>query len=184
MKPSEFVCSRSVVQKRQYTLTSGRVHSNNEEIVMKMFTSNQPQILKEGYYLSQLDHPNVVRMIGMSVEKPICLLLEKSAKNSLIDQLLLKKTSDAPQLLDIVNGLVNGLSYLHANGIIHRNIAARNCIVSSDFTVAKLSNLQRCARVTKIKPTLTDYTNFAIGWASPEVSQARSLVVVLICLYS
>ncbi len=159
-------------KKRQYTLSSSIVALNNEEITAKILTTNQCQVIWEGYILSQLEHSNVVKMVGLCIEKPVCLLLEKCARNCVSDYLLMHsgKTLDYSLLLKISTDIASGMSYLHSKSIIHRSLAARNCVLSSDFTTAKICNLQRCSLVSNITANVSDYTNFAIGWASPEVS--------------
>ena len=125
----------------------------------------------EGYILNQLDHFNVVKMMGLCIEKPVCLLLEKCARNCLSDYLISHgKTLDASFFFKVLVDITSGISYLHSKSYIHRSLAARNCILSNDFTTAKVANLQKCSKVSSDTATVSDYTNFAIGWASPEVS--------------
>lgn len=171
-EPNQFIAGSLIVPKRQYTLSNAVIAASNEEITAKVLTGNQHTIIWEGYILSKLDHPNVVKMLGICIEQPVCLLLEKCARNSLSKYLTSWGNSplDVSFLLKMVVDLCIGLAYLHSKYMIHRSLAARNCILSSDFSTAKVANLQRCSIVSKDEPIVTDYTNFAIGWASPEVS--------------
>ena len=167
---NEFVVGSVINQKRQYSLSSAIVASTNEEITTKSLTSNHHQILWEGYILSQLDHAHVVKFMGVYVEKPICLLLERCARNSLSEYLISRgKSTDMSILHKMVVDLAAGMAHLHYKGILHRNLAARNCVLSDDFTTAKVANLQKCTMISKSDPVVSNYANFAIGWASPEV---------------
>ena len=169
---NQFVTDSLINKKKQYSLSSAVVTSNNEEITTKCLTSNQHQILWEGYILSQLDHANVVKFVGVCVQKPISLLLERCARNTLSEYLIShRKTIDMSGMHKMVVDLAAGMAHLHYKGILHRNLATRNCVLSDDFTTAKIANLQKSTIISKSDPVVSNYANFAVGWASPEVCE-------------
>ena len=172
LQADDFVVGGILRTKRQYTLSSSVLVSSREEVTVKILTEKQQEVLWEAYILSQLNHENIVRMAGACIQPPICLLLEECARNCLTDFLTSNRQSlDNSFLLEIIIHIAAGMSYLHSQNLIHRTLAARNCVLSNHYTTAKVANLQRCCAISKDSDVFTDFTNFAIGWASPEVSE-------------
>ncbi|PIO57526.1 hypothetical protein TELCIR_21060, partial [Teladorsagia circumcincta] len=65
--------------------------------------------------------------------EPVMLVMELVDGGSL-DSILRKKADDIPlnDLLRYAFGAAKGLEYLHDNDCIHRDVAARNCLVNGD----------------------------------------------------
>lgn len=97
---------------------------------------------REASLLRDLKHPNVVHFYGISYsQEPIMLCMELADGGSLDRFLRKRQLSDAMKVQLCVDA-ARGLSYLHSHGCIHRDISARNCLVSggklkiSDFGLA------------------------------------------------
>ncbi|PIO73003.1 hypothetical protein TELCIR_05040 [Teladorsagia circumcincta] len=99
---------------------------------------------KEALVLSRLEHPNVVRLYGMTRDGP-CLLLvfEHMNLGDLRSYLRARAPTSSsysqfpPALIEnelrlIVRQIVSGLCYLTSQQIVHRDLAARNCLVSGE----------------------------------------------------
>ncbi|KZS95412.1 kinase-like protein [Sistotremastrum niveocremeum HHB9708] len=93
---------------------------------------------------------------------------------TVIDYLRSPSTSNVPQIrIDLLTGVMNGLSYLHSNGIVHGDIKGSNILVSddgkallADFGLARLvDNDDELASTTAgLRGT--------IRWMAPEVACA------------
>ena len=81
----------------------------------------------------QLTHANLVQLYGVCTkEEPIYIITELMKHGSLLiylrghDACLLK----LPQLLNIGAQVASGMAYLEEKGYVHRDVAARNVLVS------------------------------------------------------
>uniref|UniRef100_A0A0N4ZSM8 Protein kinase domain-containing protein n=1 Tax=Parastrongyloides trichosuri TaxID=131310 RepID=A0A0N4ZSM8_PARTI len=101
---------------------------------------------REAGLLSQLDHNNVVKFYGIAYsEKNEALIvmeymnlgdlrnyLKKRAPPLTMDYSQFPPTLQTSELIEISKQICEGVSYLTTRQIVHRDIAARNCLVSGD----------------------------------------------------
>lgn len=85
-------------------------------------------------------HPNIVRMLATLVEEqPFMLVLEflpyGDLKGVLVYSALRSITWYESEFLFVLAQLADALAYLAANRFVHRDIAARNCLVGKDLNV-------------------------------------------------
>ncbi|XP_057373378.1 tyrosine-protein kinase transmembrane receptor Ror2-like [Daphnia carinata] len=109
---------------------------------------------KEACLLAELDHPNIIGLLGVcAVGKPMCLLLEfmelgdlrqylrsccpsnyiaipESSASSNVDFKDVKL--NAADLTSMGRQIADGMLYLSQRGFVHRDLATRNCLVSSN----------------------------------------------------
>merc|ERR1719419_890495 len=97
-----------------------------------------------------LRHENIIRYYGY-IEEPVCILMEFCPYGSLKDYF---KSNDASwtekkgwetQLLNWALSAGKGVTYLHSEGMVHRDIAARNLLLTkhleirvSDFGMSRI----------------------------------------------
>ncbi|XP_068088865.1 ALK tyrosine kinase receptor isoform X3 [Hyperolius riggenbachi] len=94
--------------------------------------------LMEALIISKFNHQNIVRCIGVSLQAlPRFILLELMAGGDLKSFLrqtrprLNQPSSLAmPDLLNVARDIAKGCQYLEENHFIHRDIAARNCLLT------------------------------------------------------
>ena len=127
---------------------------------------------REARLLRDYKHPNIVQFFGVSFDQePIELCMELADGGSL-DKFLKKsspKTNVATKLQFCVDA-ARGLSYLHAKNCVHRDVSARNCLVSngrikiSDFGLAY--QLTHAAAANRNQPTNVE--KMPVRWLAPE----------------
>ena len=117
-----------------------------DDIAVKVFKDScaYKLIFKEASILNQLHHPNIPQLLGLSDKDPIAMMLEyisfdlrplgiNRSVSSLDGLLTYFDNADFVGLehtpLSIMAGLVNGLAYLHENGIAHRDLKPQNVLV-------------------------------------------------------
>ncbi|KAI2654214.1 Proto-oncogene tyrosine-protein kinase ROS [Labeo rohita] len=96
------------------------------------------EFLKEAYLMSQFNHPNILRLIGVCLRnEPHYLILELMEGGDLRSYLRgarptanRKELLSLNSLLDISLDAATGCAYLEKMHFVHRDIAARNCLVS------------------------------------------------------
>ncbi|XP_058523345.1 ALK tyrosine kinase receptor [Ochotona princeps] len=106
--------------------------------------------LMEALIISKFNHQNIVRCIGVSLQAlPRFILLELMAGGDL--KSFLRETRPRPNqpsslamldLLHVARDIACGCQYLEENHFIHRDIAARNCLLTCPGTgrVAKIGD--------------------------------------------
>ncbi|PIC43573.1 hypothetical protein B9Z55_004256 [Caenorhabditis nigoni] len=92
----------------------------------------------EARAMRRLIHPNIIRLEGVVVEKlPILLAIEFMDGSSLLKTLQKGKVPNTMRF-PIAVGILYGLLYMHTKNYIHRDIAARNVMISHDCRIVKI----------------------------------------------
>lgn len=120
--------------------------SPKKEVAVKTCRMTLPdeqkrKFLQEGRILKQYDHPNIVKLIGICVQKqPIMIVMELVPGGSLLN--FLRKNAQtlvSKQLLRMCRDAAAGMQYLESKNCIHRDLAARNCLIGDD-NIVKISD--------------------------------------------
>lgn len=141
----------------------------------------QQLILNEIHLMIQLNHCNVIKLIGVSCStRPYFIVTENSYDGSLKD--CLRKgalgNSNLQVLLDVCIQTAAAVAYLHSfHYILHRDLAARNFVVTSDIThrldnvfCVKLAEFSRAQRVSRDDVYRAEQDEpVCVKWAAPEV---------------
>ena len=118
------------------------------------------QFLRECVLLSGLDHPNVVRFVGVhygNTPHDVSLVMERMSTD------LGKYVENTPNVplstkLSILYDVSNGLLYLHDKNILHRDLTANNVLLTenlrakiADLGVSKLISVQQHMALAQTK---------------------------------
>ncbi|KAL3985794.1 Protein tyrosine kinase family protein [Acanthocheilonema viteae] len=129
------------------------------------------QICREARIMRRLEHPNVVRLYGIAINKEPIMLLMELLKDGSLDVFLATKgsTLSMREKLYFCLDIASGLEFLHGNGIIHRDISSRNCLVEDMCVKISNFNLSREIRKQDEKYKITRLKqNLPIRWLAPE----------------
>ncbi|CAD6185278.1 unnamed protein product [Caenorhabditis auriculariae] len=86
--------------------------------------------------LGSLKHPNVVEVVGVStIQKPILCIMEYMDNGDLKSYINKSSNIDTSTCISICTQLAAGLAYLESCNFVHRDIAARNCLVDREGNV-------------------------------------------------
>ncbi|VDK54323.1 unnamed protein product [Anisakis simplex] len=107
------------------------------------------KFLKEAILMNNFDHPNIVKLMGVSLEsEPYYLIIELMEGGDLLGFLRSSRPSDCLpsqlslcELIDMMVDVGRGGSYLEANRHVHRDLAARNCLISSRNSHARVTKI-------------------------------------------
>eukprot|EP00117_Sycon_ciliatum_P035830 scpid8533/ scgid27084/ Proto-oncogene tyrosine-protein kinase ROS; Proto-oncogene c-Ros; Proto-oncogene c-Ros-1; Receptor tyrosine kinase c-ros oncogene 1; c-Ros receptor tyrosine kinase len=98
---------------------------------------DEHDFLREASHLKSFRHPNVIRLLGVCLdEDPKMILLELMDGGDLLSYLQSNKPGaarpawDDAEYIDIALDITAGLRYLETEKYVHRDVAARNCLVS------------------------------------------------------
>ncbi len=110
----------------------------------------EAQIILESFFnecskLSRIRHPNIVQLLGITVDKQTCLpaIVMELVHESLTQ--LLKRTSVLPLYIEanISHDIAKALAYLHGSftpPMVHRDLSSNNILISRDYK-AKVTDL-------------------------------------------
>lgn len=129
---------------------------------------HKKKFLQEGRILKQYDHPNIVKLIGICVQKqPIMIVMELVPGGSLLTFLRTKSSNLADaQLMNMCLDAAAGMRYLESKNCIHRDLAARNCLVGYSNTV-KISDFGM-SREEEEYIVSDGMKQIPIKWTAPE----------------
>lgn len=116
----------------------------SREIAVKRLFPHSGQGVNEFFnevnLMSRVQHRNLVKLLGCSVDGPQRLLVYEYIHNKSLDQFLfdksLNKVLDWPRRFEIILGTASGLTYLHEESdvrIVHRDIKASNILLDEHF---------------------------------------------------
>ncbi|MEQ2270939.1 putative serine/threonine protein phosphatase, partial [Xenotaenia resolanae] len=130
--------------------------------------SVREKFLQEALTMRQFDHPHIVKLIGVITENPVWIIMELCTLGELRSFLQVKKYSlDLVTLILFAYQLSTALAYLESKRFVHRDIAARNVLVSSvdcvmlgDFGLSRYMEDSSYYKASKGK--------LPIKWMAPE----------------
>uniref|UniRef100_A0A3Q1BBL0 Guanylate cyclase n=1 Tax=Amphiprion ocellaris TaxID=80972 RepID=A0A3Q1BBL0_AMPOC len=136
--PSSIFCTELITFSCSSLCSDGRTVAV-KHIQKKNFVLSKT-IRKEVKEVRQLDHPNLCKFIGGSIEVPyVSIITEHCPKGSLSDVLL---NDDIPInwgfRLSFATDIARGMHYLHQHKMFHGRLHSRNCVVD-DRWVCKIS---------------------------------------------
>ena len=121
------------------------------QVAVKMLKSNanastKSQFEKEYRFMSRLDHPNVVYLLGICVtDTPFIMMeyMENGDLNQFLQGYSAIVSGDSPEygeitkaaLIHISTQIVDAMRYLASKNFVHRDLATRNCLVGENFHV-------------------------------------------------
>jgi len=135
------------------TVYRGVVRDSGEEVAIKvidldLFNTNWDEIRREIMIMSQLQHPNVVRLKTAFVDGQdlwiVLTMAEAGSAASIMKELgAVNGLKDEVAIATILREVLQALAYFHKHGSIHRDVKAGNILLSgtgevqlADFGVA------------------------------------------------
>ncbi|XP_049336141.1 focal adhesion kinase 1 isoform X2 [Astyanax mexicanus] len=130
--------------------------------------SVREKFLQEALTMRQFDHPHIVKLIGVITENPVWIIMELCTLGELRSFLQVRKYGlDLASLILFSYQLSTALAYLESKRFVHRDIAARNVLVSSidcvklgDFGLSRYMEDSSYYKASKGK--------LPIKWMAPE----------------
>ncbi|MFT5680713.1 MAG: tetratricopeptide (TPR) repeat protein, partial [Myxococcota bacterium] len=100
--------------------------------------SHRDRFLREGFLLSRLEHPGIVRCVTVCREPRPFLVLELLRGETLSERLRESGQLSVSLASSMADCLLQALGYLHERGIIHRDVKSSNIFLTDDARVMLL----------------------------------------------
>lgn len=139
----------------------------------QMTRETRVAFMKEARLMRKYSHPHIVRIIGLAIHAhPLMILMEICPHGSLLSYLRKNKGKiSLTERLRFCIESADGLAYLEKKQCLHRDIAARNCLLSLTDQI-KISDfgLSDDKRTEMHDDTLG---KVPVKWLAPEVMQDK-----------
>uniref|UniRef100_A0A8R1HRG1 Tyrosine-protein kinase n=1 Tax=Caenorhabditis japonica TaxID=281687 RepID=A0A8R1HRG1_CAEJA len=126
----------------------------------KLDKLNKEQIkefMSEARHLRTFQHPNIVKLYGVAVlQEPLYMVMELASHGALDSYLQKNPTLPLETRNEMILQAAWGIEYLHSKQVIHRDIAARNCLYGdqkvkiSDFGLSRTGLVYQMEQARKI----------------------------------
>ncbi|KAM7060425.1 protein-tyrosine kinase 2-beta isoform 3-T3 [Acridotheres tristis] len=129
---------------------------------------NREKFLREAVLMKKLDHPHIVKLIGIAEDEPTWIIMELYPYGELGQYLEQNRLGLAvPTLVLYALQVSKALAYLEAINCVHRDIAVRNILVASPECV-KLGDFGLSRYIEDEEYYKASVTRLPIKWMSPE----------------
>jgi predicted Ser/Thr protein kinase len=142
------------------------------KVAIKVANAHIPKdefIREANFQLAIPPHPNIVQLLGVSVDGPQPLVVLEYCNEGSLDKVLFetKALSTPAEQIALADAIARGIDHLHQNNIVHRDLAVRNILLHrgepkiSDFGMSR--KLKEASQVGKTATTIGP-----LRWMSPE----------------
>ncbi len=142
------------------------------KVAIKVANTKLPQdefIREANFQLAIPPHPNIVQLLGISIDGPQPLVILEYCNEGSLDTILFKteKLRSPAEQIALAEAIARGIDHLHQNNIVHRDLAVRNILLHhgepkiSDFGMSR--KLKEVSQVGKTATTIGP-----LRWMAPE----------------
>jgi serine/threonine protein kinase len=125
---------RGIYRQRAVAIKMMRLPERDEERRRAL----EEQFNSEVAFLSRLRHPNVVQFVAACKRPPVYCIITEYMSQGTLRMYLHKKDpySLSPEtVLRLALDVARGMEYLHAQGVIHRDLKSHNLLLNDDMRV-------------------------------------------------
>jgi serine/threonine protein kinase len=138
---------------------------------LKLETLSAYQFLEEATMLKKLQHSHIIQLHGVcSEESAPYIVTELMINGNLLEYLRNEsKSLKFIQLISMSLQVASGMIYLEEQGVIHRNVSAKNILVGENL-VCKIANFRLAKGGGNDPYESLDRNKLSIKWTAPEAA--------------
>jgi len=151
------------------------------EVAVKMMAldfqddeDNLRRFQREALSTTELIHPNIVNIYDVGEKTPPYIVMEYVDGTDLKQHIQTNHPIPHKKVINIMQQVLNGISYAHANGVIHRDIKPHNMLMDAEGNI-KITDFGIAVALSQNSITQTNSLLGSVQYISPE--QARGNVV-------
>lgn len=143
---------------------------------LKMESGQSPkELLDEAYIMNMVDHPNLVRLLGVCMTPQKSMLITQLMPLGCLAEYVSNPMNeiDAKRMLEWCKQIARGMAYLESERLVHRDLALRNVLLQtphkvkiSDFGLAKFLDADQSVYYAGGR-------RMPIKWLAPECIRER-----------
>ncbi|PUZ59837.1 hypothetical protein GQ55_4G075300 [Panicum hallii var. hallii] len=133
----------------------------------------EDQFNSEVAFLSRLYHPNIVQFIAACKKPPVYCIITEYMPQGTLRMYLNKKDpySLSPEtILKLALDISRGMEYLHAQGVIHRDLKSQNLLLNDEMRV-KVADFGTSCLESKCQATKGNKGTYR--WMAPEMTKEK-----------
>lgn len=143
-----------------------------KSLIPNSTASDRQELLEEAAVMAQFHSPFVVQLIGViTIGKPLLVVVEYMEMGDLKGYLEKNAIDDETKVM-FAGDVAEGLFHIHSKGFLHRDIAARNVLVSSERR-CKISDFGLAREQEEDTYYRSKGGNLPVRWSAPEALEER-----------
>lgn len=121
------------------------------KVISKKKIEGEPKLLEETHLMSQLDHPNIVKVMEMFSDKDHYYLVSEFCQGGeLFERVRKMKQITESKLAAIMKQILSAIIYCHNKGIVHRDLKSENILFDSTDNI-KIIDFGASAKINTTK---------------------------------
>ncbi|GAB0097326.1 Tyrosine-protein kinase Dnt [Sergentomyia squamirostris] len=173
----------SLLQEGTYGKVYRGTYNDTDEVLVKTVGQHASQVqvsllLQEGMSLYGASHAGILSVLGVSIEDHTAPFLLYPAPDNTRNLKLFLQTPMARslttiQIVRMSSQIALALAHLHSHGVIHRDVATRNCVINDELRIKLADNSLSRDLFPADYHCLGDGENRPIKWLSLEALQEK-----------
>ena len=166
----------------------GTFHDGRKVAVKRIQQAEANVVTKEYTILSTASHPNIVKNLGVQLDKYFYYIVLELCDTNLDKMVNNEKINDYSIKVKLLYDIASGLDHLHSKGIIHRDLKPSNILIkkSDDGIIPKIADFG----ISRIIARGRDHYTASIGglgspiWCALEVLNKNPRITTAIDMFA